>query len=75
MDEIQALIPILDKNEKCKEDTPLLVSLGKGYRNLIGRFLTGKPFSTNQSIEDDCDYEHARKMSALLWKPDEWLCD
>jgi len=42
---------------------PLLATLGRGYRSLAERFI-----SSRKSQE-----ENEEKMSALLWKPDDWL--
>ena len=71
----------------------LIVTIGKGYRSLIGRYVnTDKRNSSKTSSETESykmavnrhgeergDYEdsysNASTMYALLWKPDDWLCD
>jgi hypothetical protein len=84
-EEIQAVISVTDWNEKKDQEVPLLVTLGKNYRSLIGRFLTsrtsasvatasGTAAAATQS-QEDCDFDNSRTVSALLWRPDDWLCD
>ena len=46
-----------------------MVSLGRGYRNLIQRYCTNRT-----SDEDNTEVE-SNKMFALLWRTDSWLMD
>ncbi len=78
-----------------EEEELLLVTLGKGYRSLIGRFVSGgsgwggkrrpgkmpgktgggKDVDDDDEEEEEGDGDNARIMTALLWKPDDWLAD
>lgn len=69
---IQAIIPIIPPTPKASRQ-PLMVTLGKGYRSLIGRFVPDRRLRLSSEegellVESDI-------MSTLLWKPDDWLCD
>ncbi len=81
------------------DDELLLVTLGKGYRSLIGRFVgsssgggsSGGTRARRRSAvvsgrsrdgddgegdeEEDGEYDKARTMTALVWRPDDWLAD
>jgi hypothetical protein len=50
----------------------LIVTLGKGYRGLIERYVT----SNNRLDDEDEEETHdSSMMYALLWRPDDWLAD
>ena len=71
----------------------LIVTIGKGYRSLIGRYVNvdkrnslktssdseSYKMAVNKHGEERGDYEdsysNASTMYALLWKPDDWMCD
>ena len=72
------------------EGNPLIVTIGKGYRSLIGRYVNmDKRHSSIKSeteslravnkLGEERDYEdsynNASTMYALLWRPDDWLCE
>ena len=60
-------------NSDVTGSSPLIITLGKGYRNLIGRYVTDKrpSPSSGEDIYDD----NSRTVYALLWRPDDWLSD
>ena len=93
-EEIQAIVPLTGisgggnasakakKSKKKGEDEEdlLLVTLGKGYRSLIGRFVSaalggGAKGRSGDEDEDEGAGEAARIMTALLWRPDDWVAD
>ena len=45
-------------------NSPLVVTLGKGYRNLIGHYVAG-----------DTKKDNSGTVYALLWRPDDWVSD
>ena len=45
-----------------------MVSLGRGYRNLIERYCVSRS-------EEACLEEEGNKMYALLWRTDSWLME
>ena len=47
-----------------------MVSLGRGYRNLIQRYCTNNRTSEEENIE-----EESNRMFALLWRTDSWLME
>ena len=66
----------------------LIVTIGKGYRSLIGRYVNMgdrrvsiKGQSCVSKSVEDLDYEdfsgdyNSSTMYALLWKPDHWLSE
>ena len=72
------------------EGNSLIVTVGKGYRSLIGRYVnmdkrnpsinseTESYKAVNKLVEDreyEDSYSNASTMYALLWKPDDWLCE
>ncbi len=98
--EIQAIIPMRasalnpgasskskksNKASKGEEDDDLLlVTLGRGYRSLIGRFVADARSSGWSKVrtskggddgDEEGDEESSRSMTALLWRPDDWLAD
>ena len=81
------------KADKSEGGSSLIVTIGKGYRSLIGRYVNMEKrnsmktssdsesykMAVNRHGEERVDYEdsysNASTMYALLWKPDDWLCD
>ena len=79
--EVQAIVAIKDLTKwprifkrsieelENTENNSFIVTLGKGYRGLIERYV-------NVSNDQDQEIEHDSSMIyALLWKPDDWLTD
>jgi len=67
-EEIQAVVAL--KEDQQQQRQPLLVTLGKGYRSLTHRFCPRR----NKAIKgDDEDDDFSMNLSALLWRPDDWL--
>jgi len=55
------------------EKLSYIVTLGKGYRALIDRYVTNMMSEVSIDFEDD---DHNSSMIyAMLWKPDDWLTD
>jgi hypothetical protein len=90
-EEIQAIIPIQGEEAVPEEDKSAsssssrqgsrIVTLGKGYRSLVKRFVTHRKAtsavsaaSASVEYEDYEDDANAMAMSALLWRPDDWIC-
>jgi hypothetical protein len=48
-----------------------IVTLGKGYRRLLDRYVGNKRSPVNDEEEND----DSRTTFALLWRPDSWLSD
>lgn len=65
--ELQAIVTVSQADSDVNS-SPLVVTLGKGYRNLIGRYVTDG--DTNK--KDDSD---SGTVYALLWRPDDWMSD
>ena len=78
-DEVQSIVAIKDLTKwprifkrtleeiENSENNSFIVTLGKGYRGLIERYV---------NVSDKEDIEHDSSMIyALLWKPDDWLTD
>ena len=81
------------KTANSERGNSLIVTIGKGYRSLIGRYVNvdkrnslktstdseSYKMAVNKHGEERGDYEdsysNASTMYALLWKPDDWLCD
>ena len=53
------------------ENRSLVVTLGKGYRRLLDRYVVNK----RTPVDSDDDDDTSRTMFALLWRPDSWLSD
>lgn len=47
-----------------------IVTLGKGYRRLLDRYVVNKRSPVDEDENDD-----VRTTFALLWRPDSWLSD
>ena len=96
-EEIQAIIPISTAIPPTEQgstaaasmastasSSSLIVTLGKGYRSLVKRFVSHRRRNPkvrsvsvadyDGGVEDDDDDGAAMAMSALLWRPDDWLC-
>ena len=79
-EEIQAIIPISVPSDQASAS--LIVTLGKGYRSLVKRFVSHRLSKTRTVSVADYDGSGAgddedgsvMAMSALLWRPDDWLC-
>ena len=71
--EVQAIIPVDIKPGRNKEESKLesyIVTLGKGYRALIKRYVSNM---TSLASEDE---DHDLSMIyAMLWQPDDWLTE
>ena len=78
-DEVQNIVAIKDLTKwprifkrtpeemENSENNSFIVTLGKGYRGLIERYV---------NVSNDEEIEHDSSMIyALLWKPDEWFTD
>ena len=63
--ELQAIVTVSQADDSANS-SPLVVTLGKGYRNLIGRYVAG------DTKKDDSD---SGTVYALLWRPDDWVSD
>ena len=48
-----------------------IVTLGKGYRRLLDRYVVNK----RSPVDDEDENDDARTTFALLWRPDSWLSD
>ena len=82
-DEVQAIIPATNLDQGFLRQVPkkdenenesYIITLGKGHRGLIERYVTN--YKNSDSNEDDDDDEHDSSMLyAILWKPDDWLTD
>ena len=79
LDEVQNIVAIKDltiwprifkrtpEEMENSENNSFIVTLGKGYRGLIERYV---------NVSNDEEIEHDSSMIyALLWKPDEWFTD
>ena len=71
--ELQSIVTIsqadsMDGNSEMNFTSPLVVTLGKGYRNLIGRYVTS-------DSKRDGDESDSSTVYALLWRPDDWVSD
>ena len=49
----------------------LIVTLGKGYRRLLDRYVVNK----RSPVDDEEENDDSRTTFALLWRPDSWLSD
>ena len=64
-EDIQSLVSLTPSSSK-----QCLVSIGRGYRNLIRRYCTH-----SSSLQGDDEEEQAGKIFALLWRTDSWVMD
>ena len=53
------------------DERSLIVTLGKGYRRLLERYVVNK----RSPVDEDEENEDSRTTFALLWRPDSWLSD
>ena len=89
-DEVQAIVPVqncFDKKQKKPAETTnaaagddnnktYIVTLGKGYRGLIERYVTSMNNVDAATVGADEEDEHDSSMIyAMLWRPDDWLAD
>ncbi len=57
------------------EPTSMIVTLGKGYRGLIGRYVSNRIYTLDDDGDEE-DPDHDSNMTyALLWRPSDWLAD
>ena len=60
----------VDKADEIGERS-LIVTLGKGYRRLLDRYVVNK----RSPVDDDEESDDPTTTFALLWRPDSWLSD
>lgn len=67
-DEVQSILSIVPSVDD--DESPLVVTIGKGYRPLISRYVTDRArFDSEQE-------DNSRSLFALVWRPDDfWLTD
>ena len=61
--ELQSIVTVSQADSE-HASSPLVVTMGKGYRNLIGRYVAG-----------DTKKDDSGTVYALLWRPDDWVSD
>ena len=86
-DEVQAIVSVqsLDKKKwitkrsdslegssDSMQEPSYIVTLGKGYRGLIERYVTSM---TQDNDNDEHDEHDSSMIYAMLWRPDDWLTD
>ena len=68
--ELQSIVTV-QPDSSC----PLVVTLGKGYRNLIGRYVSGDVRTHDLRKKDSGDDSDSGTVYALMWRPDDWVSD
>ena len=69
-DEVRLILPL---NDNAK--SPLIATVGKGYRNLLSRYVGGQTLmktSSFSNVESQTKRSHQNNMQVLLWRAGDW---
>jgi hypothetical protein len=68
-DEVRLILPLSDDNE-----SPLIATIGKGYRNLLSRYLSTPVLkkTSTASNADSINSKRNNNMQVLMWRAGSW---